>query len=316
MAPNLDGASDSDAASCPLGTLCVVDDKPREEFGVEERKKLVYMAEYARRELEKWFLSKMANKLKALEDSRQTWVHQIAEVGSLEGETGEEVLNVGNSSNILSPPATPSAISPRPSRLAFRSTTSDRPTPPTSPSSMGHSGHKNPPRLAASGPSLFEDRSSAIKPKIQKVFDLATKLVGDTLDLSLVYVLAVKPVTQSEDGGRTVILSGYNLPTPTPVFDPGLHLRALRAPEGGLLYQNPALQDTPDSSITGQMTSGSDHYASAMLVSIGSEIDGQGGGFVLAGFTSDVKRVFGGEDVSYLKQFANELARYTNKLRI
>lgn len=41
MAPNLDGSPESDEAACPIGTLCVLDDKPRETFGIEERKKLV-----------------------------------------------------------------------------------------------------------------------------------------------------------------------------------------------------------------------------------------------------------------------------------
>ncbi|EGG11359.1 uncharacterized protein MELLADRAFT_54833 [Melampsora larici-populina 98AG31] len=69
MAPNLDGAVESEEAACPIGTLCVIDDKPREEFGIEERKKLVYMAEYARREIEEWFKSKLAVKMEVLEES-------------------------------------------------------------------------------------------------------------------------------------------------------------------------------------------------------------------------------------------------------
>lgn len=59
MAPNLSGDPDEDAASMPLGTLCIIDQNPRQSFGLEERRRLVYFAEAARREIEKWYLARM-----------------------------------------------------------------------------------------------------------------------------------------------------------------------------------------------------------------------------------------------------------------
>lgn len=149
--------------------------------------------------------------------------------------------------------------------------------------------------------------------KLQKVCDLATKLVGDTLDLSLCYLVAVRPNDFGVGGGETELVSAHNLPSPVPVFDAPLHLRALRAPERGLLYQNPTVHEGKEDlpSAKGQDAS---PYASAVLLPVGEERqDGNGngkGGFVLAGFTSDQRRVFGGEDVAYLRQFAKELERY------
>ncbi|KAH9467038.1 hypothetical protein Pst134EB_002068 [Puccinia striiformis f. sp. tritici] len=47
---------------------------------------------------------------------------------------------------------------------------------------------------------------------MRKVFDLATKLIGETLDLSLVYLTAVVPHGESNELGRTLIISGHNIP--------------------------------------------------------------------------------------------------------
>ncbi|KAH9824111.1 hypothetical protein DFH28DRAFT_944583 [Melampsora americana] len=293
MAPNLDGAAESDEAACPIGTLCVIDDKPREEFGIEERKKLVYMAEYARREIEEWFKSKLAVKMEVLEESHKVFVENVAQVEEVEDEpesmpTGTFNQGTGDGSLIS--------------------------TPPTSPSSAAGSVSKIPAPVILQAPSVFDDPIGLVKPKMQKVFDLATKLVGETLDLSLVYLIAVAPHGDSTTIGQTLILSGFNLPSPPPVFDAGLHLRVLKTPEGGLLYQNPSSHEVQEAGL--DTVASSNPYASAMLVRLGPEPIGNAGGFVMAGFTTNLKRVFGGEDVIYMKQFASELNRYTHKLKL
>jgi len=66
LSPNLDGSQESEDNLFPIGTLCIVDPKPRDSFSVEDRKKFVYMSEYARREIEKWFAKKMERKMEAL----------------------------------------------------------------------------------------------------------------------------------------------------------------------------------------------------------------------------------------------------------
>ncbi|MBW0468375.1 hypothetical protein O181_008090 [Austropuccinia psidii MF-1] len=319
MAPNLDGSAEAEEDLLPLGTLCVVDVNPRDSFGIEERKKLVYMAEFARREIEKWYKKKMELKLKQLDEGHQRWIEELKQVMSVQ--SGEEA----NHSEVLSDPQ------PQQGNLSPFASLSQRLGRSRSSISVSSSLRKSSlfssesPQLNIPGPSLFEDVKTAVKPKIQKVFDLATKLVAESLDLSLVYLLAVSPNGDSGEIGRTVVLSGYNLPSPFPVFDVGLHLRALRAPEGGLLYQNPTAEEAEEAALTPRPPPSSDDnadipkaetYASAVLVAVGSERGKSGGGFVMAGFTTDPKRVFGEEDVSYINQFSQALVKYTSKLKL
>lgn len=297
MAPNLDGSVEAEANTCPIGTLCLLDLKPRESFSVEDRKKLVYLAEYARREIETWFVKKMDYKMQRLASSQSTWTQAIQSVNSSQGDRLETLESE-------SPPKQSA------SRKVIHLGPISIPTTLSTASSNAPS---------KSGPTLFEDLDSVLKPKMRKVFDLATKLVGDTLDLSLVYLTAVIPYEESNQLGCTKIISGHNLPVPLPVFDAALHLRALRAPEGGLLYQNPSTKESEEASLQPKNTSpelkneNTNPYASAMIMAVGTE-SARGGGFVLAGYTSDSKRVFGAEDVAFMKQFAQELSRYTTKL--
>lgn len=277
----------------------------------------------------------MEQKIKALETSQELWLNQVknVEVSEDSHESRAEVLTdteQGDQEDGGKPGLLPVPAKKKKSFVGFRSSSSNvSSTPPTSPSSYGNMSLKSPGPVA--GPSLFDDITAVVKPKMQKVFDLATKLVGDTLDLSLVYLVAVTPNGDSDELGKVIIISGYNIPLPVPILDPGLHLRALRAPEGGLLYQNPSLQEIKDQSLNAldseaarDEEAGKSHlndnagpHCSAVLVSLGKEEDRkEGGGFVLAGFTSDRRRVFGGEDVAYMKQFAQELSKYTIRLKL
>jgi len=150
---------------------------------------------------------------------------------------------------------------------------------------------------------------------MRKVFDVATKLIAETLDLSLVYLTAVVPHTDSQVLGNTRIISGHNIPLPVPVFDAGLHLRVLRAPEGGFLYQNPSVKECEEAFLQPQGP-GMKPYASALLIAVGTEAQPTSGGFVLAGYTDDPKRVFGAEDVNFMKEFAHQLSVYTARLQL
>jgi hypothetical protein len=73
----------------------------------------------------------------------------------------------------------------------------------------------------------------------------ALSLIAGTLNYDLVYLLRVRPNPNWEgteytefDSLSTRILVAHGLPKPEPVFDPFIHLRALRS-EGGVIYQNP-----------------------------------------------------------------------------
>lgn len=309
MAPNLDGSAESEANACPIGTLCLVDWEPREEFSSEDRKKLVYLSEYARREIEKWFAKRMEHKIDSLEASKETWKEELQRIDS-DSSDGLRSMEP----EVLSEIPQNGTLSRKP---IFRSASSGSHEL-TSESSYADNFTKSPMKTK---PGIFEDVNWAVKPTVRKVFDLATKLVAETLDLSLVYLAAAAPHNTASELGRTVIISGYNVPDPVPFFDTALHLKALRTPEGGLLYQNPSIEESEKEGLQFKSStpqvgdSRTNTFASAMLLAVSSKAEHNGGGFILAGYTDDPKRVFGAEDVSYMKQFAHELSRYTNKLR-
>jgi len=231
MAPNLDGSKEGEENTCPIGTLCVLDFKPRESFSAEDQKKLVYLSEYARREIEKWFASKIAAKIARLSATQEVWNRELRRVTSSHSDGDDSLLSE-------LPPDTPTTYQRRTKVFGKCKSISSISTAPTSAPSHCQTS-PNPTSPTRIIPSLFEDFNAAVKPKMRKVFDLATKLVAETLDLSLVYLMAVVPYGESDHLGRTMIISGHNIPLPVPELDAGLHLRVLVAGEGGLLYQNP-----------------------------------------------------------------------------
>jgi len=302
FSPNLDGSQESEDNLCPIGTLCIVDRNPRDSFSVEDRKRFLCMSEYARREIEKWFAKKMERKMETLTAGQEQWNHELKRVISSPSDECDSL-----ESEVLSahPASKPSGFR----RLASMRSNS---TVGASFSSLRPNLPKSPPKT---GPGLFEDVNVAVKPKMRKVFDVATKLIAETLDLSLVYLTAVVPHTDSQVLGNTRIISGHNIPLPVPVFDAGLHLRVLRAPEGGFLYQNPSVKECEEAFLQPQGP-GMKPYASALLIAVGTEAQPTSGGFVLAGYTDDPKRVFGAEDVNFMKEFAHQLSVYTARLQL
>lgn len=92
----------------------------------------------------------------------------------------------------------------------------------------------------------------------QKIYDISTRLVGDSLELTLVYILRLNltphkrasldstsngsqpsPMDDTDSVRSLSLVSSFGLPSPEPAFDAVLHMKALRSEEGGLLYQNP-----------------------------------------------------------------------------
>ncbi|RPA89878.1 hypothetical protein L873DRAFT_1783462 [Choiromyces venosus 120613-1] len=164
----------------------------------------------------------------------------------------------------------------------------------------------------------------------------ATSIIAQSLNYDFVYLLRVSPVTPQEprilpiepeyagDNFHTKVLVAHGLPSPLPVFDPNLHLRALRS-AGGLVYQNPAKsQDEDDVGfrsgillplLRDGIDNGPDEgYSSATTVT------GQGfqqsettctGGIVLAAFIRKVERdsspPFTADEVRCLREFGEAM---------
>lgn len=102
-------------------------------------------------------------------------------------------------------------------------------------------------------------------------YDLSVLLIAQTLNLDLVYLLALDEDASSSL--RTRVVSAFGL-APDPVFDANLHGRALRS-KSGLLYVHP----DPDGEVAKELGT----YISGMLVPV-LQLSG-GGGYVLAAFT-------------------------------
>lgn len=105
--------------------------------------------------------------------------------------------------------------------------------PSTAPSSSAH-----PLSLATT----TEAPVTTVPKDLQRVFDQGVKMLAKALALDLVYLVALDlPSSSSRPTSAPTlrVLAAHGLTNPAPSFDPALHLRALRAEEGGLLYKNP-----------------------------------------------------------------------------
>ncbi|KNZ46025.1 hypothetical protein VP01_761g11 [Puccinia sorghi] len=320
ISPNMDKTQSSEENACPIGTLCIIDFAPREEFSTEDRKRLVYLSEYARREIEKWFARKMNHKMENLTACHETWAHGLKTIAKSPINMGED-NNVGESEVLGDDVGRQLAVATFPGRSSIFRRLSSHPSlsslSASGPSGSLHRGGSTGQSLGRTGLGLFDQGvDNSLTPKMRKVFDLATTLIGQTLDLSMVFLTAVVPGDNAQGAAQTRILSGHNIPEPAPVIDGALCLRALRAPQGGLLYQNPTAQEAEEAGLQPQST-GAPHCESAMILTVGtSQASRHSGGFVISGYTADRLRVFGAEDVLFMTKFAHELARYTSKIQL
>lgn len=114
------------------------------------------------------------------------------------------------------------------------------------------------------------------------------------LDLSLVYVVKLDlsrcpPPPATTGSAGLELIAAHNLPEESHAsFDPALHLRALRAPEGGLLFRSPA-------------ESGG-KFASGVLLPVAEtprdpSATAGAEGWVLAGYTVERERKWGSREM-------------------
>ncbi|GEM12238.1 GAF domain containing protein [Rhodotorula toruloides] len=296
----------------PIGSLCILDTKPRDEFSEAQRRVLRDLAKQASNAIEAWWNERLAAKMARLQGAFVA--------GSTARVTKPAIL----------PPPGLAAISqaPRPSSasgFSTRSTTSLRqPKPPislpaTPPASIrqgegrGH-GRKDsdvdsttssipaseivaPRRPSALSLAVTtEDPISALPREVQKTFDTATKMLAKSLELELVYLAALDiALASSIDSSVSPlrILSSHGLPHPPPSFDPALHLKALRAPEGGLIYKNPRYSPSAAAS-----------YASGVMLPV---LEVRRVGFVLCAYSRKAEREFTQRDLAFTVKFAQAL---------
>lgn len=122
---------------------------------------------------------------------------------------------------------------------------------------------------------------------IQVLLDRATSALATSLSLCLVYVISL-PLGSPEN---TIPLNLISSSAATPdTFDSAIHFQALRAAEGGLLYRNPR--------------KGPAGFASGLMVPV---LEVRGFGYVLAGYTRELDREWGEEDMRCFVACAEKL---------
>jgi len=338
---------DPNAPAIAIGTLCVLDDKPRDDGVTEEELvTLRALAAEASKEVETWVNERMATKLTKLESNFQRSHIATPAASALPapvamaapglGPAMERVPSGASSkrsfarapAGLDTPPETP-AIQQHPYARKPSLPAPDAALPATPPGPVrmagshstqsAHSTHSAHLRQTSDASSVTsssfmastpaaprapksllglavttEDPVPAISRETQKVFDTATRTLLKALDLSLVYLVALDLAAPDKPALR--VLSACNLPSPVPAFDPVLHLKALRAPEGGLLYKNARYDGNEGAG-----------YAAGMLIPI---MEVRRVGYVLSGYTKDVGRDFGQKDLTLFVRFAEQLEQF------
>lgn len=306
----------------PIGTLCIVDDEPRESFSELDRRRLIGLANYARSEIQTWSQARMDLKLASMDKSyrllKTTLPRKSEKLETLfEGNTPDPSPRVPSAKP--SPFLPSSKPSPRSSELSPTLPEVQTGLTPPLPNFNGDaSGSASTKSEASIGGSSVDDESTissaatSISPA-HRTYSMATRLVAETLRFDLVYLVRVgTPSGPSTplDAVKVTLIAAYGLPNTTAAqFDPNLHVKALRAPERGLLYQNPRAEE---------LRSGekfpAQEYASALLVPVA---DNKERGFVMAAYTTEPSRgafaifidtslltlptVFGAEDLLYMQ---------------
>ncbi|GAA6051327.1 hypothetical protein JCM3770_004485 [Rhodotorula araucariae] len=134
------------------------------------------------------------------------------------------------------------------------------------------------------------------------IFSAACTSLAQNLDLALVYLVSLDlttcPPAPSMDGHPALtLMAAHNLPSDSSAsFDPALHLRALRAPEGGLLYRSP-------SSAAAEAQGG---FASGILLPVAET---EATGWVLAGYTTERRRKWGEREMDQFDAIREGLAK-------
>ncbi|OLL26772.1 hypothetical protein NEOLI_001740 [Neolecta irregularis DAH-3] len=257
-----------------IGTVCILDLKARESFSAQARRQLSEFARIAMDEIIR-LKEQNASAMSALLDDEMVsgeavfnvngkkYNIQYSRTEELQEETSESVLKAPNYS----------------SAKPDKRTSSGR----TIPHERNASQSSNNPQKHSSHP-----QADNVTEQLNAL-DIAVELVSQTLKLDLVYIVKVSP---SRNVCECSLLVSHGLSTPLPVFDPTLHLRALRS-DNGLVYENPTNEDQV--------------YKIGVLVPVWREGEDRTEcvkGVILAGFAkSGRSKGFTRKEVNYLRDF-------------
>ncbi|KAL8280850.1 hypothetical protein RQP46_006854 [Phenoliferia psychrophenolica] len=294
MAPTFGRA---DAPPIILGTLCLLDDRPHEGFSEALRERLRELSAEATREIEGFVNSRMSDKLARLgelsDEAKAADALPPSPPSSSSATTSTSVSPQNfppRTEPTLLPSLAPAATPPR--SLERKRSTDLSTSTATGSSPQSHKRDTGPMGLRVVSEEPVPSAQPVAK-DVQKVFDTATRMLSKSLDLAFVYLVSIDLADREH---RLTLLSSCGLPSPPPAFDPSLHFKALRADEGGVLYQN-------KKSTTG--------FASGILIPI---LEVRKVGFVLAGFTHDQERELGPREMQYFTKFGVNLESWVSRV--
>ena len=329
LAPDFSG-SGGDGEQVPIGTLCIIDDKPHEDgFTAEQKAKMGDLALLAQKTIANWSRARLQARLDAMEKSFIAWKDETAELGPAAlaetGPTRPISMQLANGDNIPAAASNAKSIDGESDVLHIHHKSRDNVS--TVAHTTGDEASFHTPAAsyvgtaptATDGGTMTTGGTERQRSNKQRIYDISTRLIANSLELSLVYILQLDmtpgdPATaqdaEDEDISRVKslgLISAFGLPQPEPAFDAVLHLKALRSAEGGLLYQNPDVLELE----AGEKLPKTEEveYASALLVPI-CESEDKARGYILAGFTDDPERVFERSDLEYMATISSELSVY------
>lgn len=334
-----------------IGSLCILDTKPRKEFSAAHRRMLKELARQVSEAIEVWSRDRLAARMAQLETSFVTGSaprlarHGSSSASALSGAMSARTLGRGSLSGASSlslasqqqpaapPPSlplppippmsplrpnaasmhsriAPSAEPPRPRRTSdamstiSSTTTLDLAGPTSHSTAAAMSRGQSAPAFALSV--TTEDPLSSVPRDAQERMDTGTRLLAKALEVELTYLAAIdlaappplSSTSSGSDSGSATggdsfrILAAHGLPSPAPAFDPALHLKALRAPEGGLVYKNPRHGASASS------------YSAGILIPV---LEVRRTGYVLCAYSQRGEREFSQRDLSYMVKFAQAL---------
>lgn len=292
----------------PIGSLCVLDTKPRQEFSDAHRRMLKELARQASDAIEIWWRDRLAARMAKLEasmvaGSAPRLAHQTLSRGPLSSASTASLA----SRPISPPPALP--LPPIPPLSPLRPSADSMQSRVASKSSLRRGSDATSTRSSSVAPApdtvgprqplalalevTTDDPLFSVPREAQERMDTGTRLLAKALELDLAYLAAIdlSPDVASQDSLR--VLAAHGLPNPPPAFDPALHLKALRAPEGGLVYKNPRFTHVSSSS-----------FAAGILLPV---LEVRRTGYVLCAYTREAQRDFSQRDLSYMVKFAQAL---------
>lgn len=146
----------------------------------------------------------------------------------------------------------------------------------------------------------------------RSIVSLSTRLVGESLDLSFTCLCGVALDSTSGPTSRSKLwmVSHHNIPIPGPLFDVTQFFPLVEAGS----TQSARLFVDADLSTRAE---GTEEFATGLVVRVGEsrvrKTDGLRVAYVLCGFSEDPSLVFGSTELSFLRQFADDLSKWTDR---